>query len=62
MAFSLSHFVGKAFVSFQYEHYKEYIMGFKGTDKLKIAGRPLKLGTAANPSDVYWFNMKISSR
>jgi hypothetical protein len=62
MAFNLSHFVGRAFVSFQYEHYKEYFLEyFKDTDKLKISDTPLNVGAAANPSDVYWFNMKVSS-
>jgi hypothetical protein len=62
MAFNLSHFVGKAFVSFQYEHYKEFFLEyFKDTDRLKLSDRTLKLGSAAEPSDVYWFNMKISS-
>ena len=63
MAFNLSHFVGKAFVSFQYQHYRDYFLEyFKDASQLKIADAPLKVGSAVNPSDVYWFNMKVASR
>ena len=43
MAFNLSHFVGKAFVSFQYQHYRDYFLEyFKDASQLKIADAPLK--------------------
>lgn len=61
-AFNLSHFVGRAFISFEYQHYREYFMReHKDYNPIQIDGKDLKLASAAQPSDVYWFNMKVDS-
>lgn len=63
-AFKLSHFTGKAFVSFQYEHYKEYFLKMYSIDSnfLKINKKPLVIHEASNPNDIYWYNMKVSDQ
>jgi hypothetical protein len=48
LAFNLSHFVGKAFISFQYEYYKDYFISyFRETEEIRIQERALKISTAA---------------
>jgi hypothetical protein len=59
----LTHFTGKALVSFQFEHYKEYLIRkYEQDDKfLKVSGKPVKIEDVPNPEDIYWFNMKVTN-
>ena len=61
-SFQLTHFTGKAFVSFQYQHFRDYFFKSYSQDKnfFKISGKPIKISFPNKPNDVYWFNMKIS--
>jgi len=54
--FSVTHFVGHAFISFQYEHYKEVIqkMYFDNPLALNYNGNYLKIEDASHPTDIYW--------
>ena len=58
--FTLTHFVGSAFISFQYQHYREFILEQyeKDDEFLKFHGEYLKVEKASFPSDVYWKNIK----
>ena len=61
-AFNLSHFVGKAFVSLEYSHYKEYLLrDCRYSNKLLVEERDteLEISQAATPSDIFWYNMQI---
>ena len=60
--FNVTHFVGKAFISFQYQHYREYIIEEAERDPnfLNFNGVQLKVERAGNPRDVYWKNMRHS--
>lgn len=59
----ISRFVGKAFVSLKFQHYKHYLLGQfeENKDFLKINGNTarLRLSDAQKPNDIYWNNMKI---
>jgi hypothetical protein len=61
-AFKLTHFTGRAFISFQFEHYKEYIVRKYEDDHsaFKISGQPIKISEASRPKDIYWYNMKVT--
>ena len=61
-AFKLTHFTGKAFVSFQFQQYRDYFIQKYEEDKdfFKISNQSLKISHASKPNDVYWYNMKIS--
>jgi hypothetical protein len=61
-SFNLSHFTGKAIVSFQYQHYRDYFLRQYEKDKefLKINKKPISIFNASKPSDVYWYNMKVT--
>lgn len=64
MAFNLTHFVGKAFVSFEYQHYRDYILRESDRDKnfLKIRkDYSMKVELAATPNDIIWYNMSVES-
>ncbi len=56
--------MGKAFVSFRYQHYKHYILNQYNQDKdfFQVNGNKikLKLSSAPKPNDIYWKNMKVS--
>lgn len=61
-SFSLSHFTGKAFVSFQYQHFRDYCVreAERNPEWLQICGSNIKISKTSQPGDVYWYNMKIS--
>lgn len=60
--FCVSRFIGKAFVSFQYQHFLQVIVDHsrKGGEPLQIRGEPLGIHRAPNPNDVYWENLHHS--
>ena len=60
--FNITHFVGKGFVSFEYQHFREYIMQKyeDGSRQFKYGNQVLVLSRASHPTDVNWFNMKVS--
>jgi hypothetical protein len=60
-SFTLTHFTGKALVSFQFEHYKQYfIRKYEEDDEfMKISGKPVRIEDAPNPEDIYWFNLRV---
>lgn len=64
MAFNLTHFTGKAFVSFEYQHYRDYILRESDRDKsfLKIKkDYPMRVELASTPNDIIWYNMSVES-
>ena len=63
-SFTLSHFTGKAFISFQYQHFRDYFLKEYAQDKnfLNFNGKSIKISSSSKPNDIYWYNMKISDR
>lgn len=61
-AFNLSHFTGKAFVSLQYQHFRDYLVQQYEKDPgfLNICGTDIKISKTNQPPDIYWYNMKIT--
>jgi hypothetical protein len=61
-AFNLSKFTGKAFVSFQYSHYRDYFIQetLKDPNFLKISDKPLRVSRTNQPEDIFWYNMKVT--
>jgi hypothetical protein len=63
MAFNLTHFVGRAFISFEYQHFRDYILReFDRDSKNFLRIRPdfaMKVALASTPSDILWYNMKV---
>ena len=61
-SFTLSKFTGKAFVCFQFQHYRDYLVKEyqKNPKFLEVCGSPLKITKTNQPSDIFWYNMKIS--
>ena len=62
MLFNVTHFVGKAFVSFQYQHYREYILeeAERNSKFLIFNGVKLRVEKASSPRDIYWHNLRHS--
>jgi hypothetical protein len=62
-SFNLSHFIGKAFVTFQYQHYKEYYLREfkKNKNFFVINTKTIHIEAPAQPTDVYWHNMSVSN-
>jgi hypothetical protein len=58
--FVLSHFLGKAFVSFEYQHYAYAIMNYAAANPIYLDGNLLDLRPATAPRDVFWENMNIT--
>lgn len=58
--FNITNFVGKAFISFQYQHYAEYILQEADRDInfLLFNGSRLKVSRVSNPRDIYWKNLR----
>lgn len=64
MAFNLTHFAGKAFVSFEHQHYRDYILREAYRDQNFLLIRkdyPMKVELAATPNDIIWYNMSVES-
>lgn len=61
-AFNLSHFTGKAFISFQYQHFRDYCVreAEKNPEWLQICGSNIRVSKTNQPTDIYWYNMKVS--
>lgn len=61
-SFNLSHFTGKAFVSFQYQHFRDYLVNEYQKDSgfLTICERQIKISKTNQPTDIYWYNMKVT--
>lgn len=62
MFFHNVNFSGNSFVSFEYEDFKEYIRKcyVQNPGKFMFKGVQLKIEDACDPTDVKWYNMKIS--
>jgi hypothetical protein len=62
-AFNLSHFLGKAFITFHYQHYREYFLreAEKDPDFFKVLTRPIRIERPVQPKDVYWTNLKVTN-
>ena len=61
--FALSRFVGRAFITFEYQHYRDFFIrefdkdsGFLTFNKTKKT----KISLAPKPNDVFWYNMKVT--
>lgn len=61
-SFNLSKFTGKAFVSFQHNHYRDYFIKeyLKDPNFLQISGKPLRVSRTNQPEDIFWYNMKVT--
>jgi hypothetical protein len=58
---SLARFVGRAFVTFEYQHYRDYFL--RECDKNSAfltfnRDRNAKVSLAPKPNDIFWYNMK----
>jgi hypothetical protein len=62
LIFKTTHFVGSAFVSFKYQHYRDYIVQtFSDSPKyFQLKGKPLLISSATSPTEIIWDNMRIS--
>ena len=62
--FSLSNFTGKAFVSFQFQHYRDYFLSLYQRDKdfFRINSTSIKVEKACAPRDVLWENMNVKDK
>lgn len=60
--FNITNFVGKAFISFQYQHYCEFILEEADRDLnfLYFNGSRLKVSRVSNPKDINWKNLRHS--
>lgn len=64
LAFNLTHFVGRGFISFEYQHLRDYLLREYERDRefLRVGEDSLKVALAAGPSDIFWYNMKVEGR
>ena len=62
-AFNLSHFIGKAFITFRYQHYRGYFLreAEKNPNFFKLSDQPLSVERAGEPVDIFWKNLKITN-
>jgi hypothetical protein len=62
-AFNIATFTGKAFVSFEYQHYRDYLVRQyeDDTEFFKIGKRNIAVYKADQPDEIYWENMKVPS-
>jgi hypothetical protein len=62
-AFNLSHYLGKAFVTFQYQHYRSYFLrrAEKEPNFFQINTKTIYIEKPGQPKDVFWTNLKISN-
>ena len=60
--FSLSKFVGIAFVSFEFQHYRNYLFDLYLTnpEEFQINGKQLELKWAHRPDSIEWFHLGIT--
>jgi hypothetical protein len=62
-SFTLSHFVGRAFVTFEYQHYRDYFLReFERNSSFLLfnSDKEAKISRAPKPNDVFWPHMRIS--
>jgi hypothetical protein len=59
-AFVMSHFLGKAFISFQYQHYAFAVLDCHSKNPIFLDGNKLDLQPATAPRDVFWENMNVT--
>lgn len=61
VSFNMTHFVGKAFVSLEYKHYRDFILHEVNnhSDFLVLEGRSLRISKACCPNDIFWANLSI---
>ena len=62
VVFKSTHFVGSAFISFKYQHYRNYLLELYNSDKqaIKMKSHHLKIEEAPFPTDVHWKNIKVT--
>lgn len=62
--FNLTHFIGYAFVSFQYQHYKTFFLEEydRNSSNFIYNGQQLKIANAAHPNDILWSHFKTTSQ
>lgn len=60
-SFQAVSFLGKAFVTFQCEYYRDYFLDLmqKNPNKFSLAGEKFTIEKAPNPRDVRWENLKM---
>ncbi len=59
--FNVTHFVGKAFLSFQYQHYRDYFLRESKKDSTFVTYNmeQLRLSKASHPNDIFWEHLNI---
>lgn len=60
--FKLSHFTGRAIVTLQYQHFREYLIREyeDNPDFIQINDTSISIRRANKPSEIYWFNLALS--
>jgi hypothetical protein len=60
--FKLSHFTGRVIVTFQYQHFRDYLIREyeENHDFLQINNNSISISRANKPSEIYWFNLKLT--
>lgn len=60
--FKLSHFTGRAIVTFQYQHFRDYLIREYEDDPnfLQINENKISIRRANKPSEIYWMNLAIT--
>lgn len=62
MVFNATHFVGAAFISFKYQHFRDYLLEkySENRESYILKGHRLRITEATFPSDIKWKNLRIS--
>lgn len=62
-AFNLSHFLGKAFVTFNYQHYRQYFLreAAKDEDFFQLHNKSIQISRSSQPQDVFWTNLSVNN-
>lgn len=61
--FNISHFLGKGFISFEYQHYREYFLRMyeKDPNFFQINSSSIHIEKPVKPNDVEWSNLKVTN-
>lgn len=62
VVFNATHFVGAAFISFKYQHFRDYLLEkySENRESYILKGHRLRITEATFPSDIKWKNLRIS--
>ena len=60
--FYITHFLGKAFIVFQYQHFAHVVKEKIDEGKVMIGQNKLEVEWAQYPRDIYWANLSLAPR